>query len=145
MFTFGRHAVFLERHWCKLVKDMRNGSLDPHLPITEGKRTRVEVRTGKRLLRKIVHCPPRMSAWNRFASTVLIDRPPLPQISCPPTPKDSSHSVDCSVPILEHKARGASVFFCATYCVARARAAFPSTITFDYLCEIAAKENTLST
>ncbi|CAM9462464.1 unnamed protein product, partial [Hapterophycus canaliculatus] len=37
-----RHAVFLERHWCKLVKDIRNGSLDPHLPITERKRMRVE-------------------------------------------------------------------------------------------------------
>ena len=39
-----RHAVFLERHWCKLVKDIRNGATDPHLPITDAKRMRVEVR-----------------------------------------------------------------------------------------------------
>ncbi|CAM9950179.1 unnamed protein product [Scytosiphon promiscuus] len=37
-----RHAVFLERHWCKIVKDMRNGSLDAHLPIADGKRKRIE-------------------------------------------------------------------------------------------------------
>eukprot|EP00752_Nemacystus_decipiens_P013794 g12246.t1 len=37
-----RHAVFLERHWCKLVKDIRNGATDPHLPITEAKRMRLE-------------------------------------------------------------------------------------------------------
>eukprot|EP00903_Cladosiphon_okamuranus_P016056 g14823.t1 len=37
-----RHAVFLERHWCKLVKDIRNGATDPHLPITDAKRMRVE-------------------------------------------------------------------------------------------------------
>ncbi|CAM9504447.1 unnamed protein product, partial [Ectocarpus fasciculatus] len=37
-----RHAVFLERHWCKIIKDIRNGATDPHLPISEGERMRVE-------------------------------------------------------------------------------------------------------
>ncbi|CBJ33282.1 C2H2 zinc finger protein [Ectocarpus siliculosus] len=37
-----RHAVFLERHWCKLIKDIRNGATDPHLPISEAERMRVE-------------------------------------------------------------------------------------------------------
>ncbi|CAM9499132.1 unnamed protein product, partial [Ectocarpus sp. 12 AP-2014] len=37
-----RHAVFLERHWCKLIKDIRNGATDSHLPISEAERMRVE-------------------------------------------------------------------------------------------------------
>lgn len=43
--------MFLERHWCKLVKDIRNGRLDPHLPITEEKRARTEV--GQKMTSKI--------------------------------------------------------------------------------------------
>lgn len=48
--TDRRYAVFLERHWCKLIKDIRNGRLDPRLPVTEKKRARVEVRDEVKVL-----------------------------------------------------------------------------------------------
>ncbi|CAM9158958.1 unnamed protein product, partial [Discosporangium mesarthrocarpum] len=37
------HAAFFERHWSKMVKDIRKGSLDEHLPISKPRRDRLEM------------------------------------------------------------------------------------------------------